>query len=229
MAILSGLLGGLHYGLKIRAPHAFVMTFLFRRDQSTRDKLKMIIRSTCQHSATLGSFAALYKSLLFVFKWVSVRMRQIAPDASRAQHGYIIQRMGQKIAFWLLEGTNKGRRLVPRPAGYPERIHHAVVAGAVGGYVVWGNNTAINNQIVLYLTSRVLSGMASLAREKGIYPFSWDSMDGKTVYPWKAAVVWGIVMGLYEAHPYVLQSSLKKSMDEIYRRGLSTETRRRKG
>ena len=47
-------------------------------------------------------------------------------------------------------------------------------------------------------------------------------MDGKTVFKWRAAVVWGIVMGLYEAYPNVLHMSLKKSMNEIYRRGLPT-------
>ena len=30
LAILKGLRNGLVYGVKIRAPHAFVMTFLFR-------------------------------------------------------------------------------------------------------------------------------------------------------------------------------------------------------
>ena len=216
IAILSGLLGGLRYGAKIRAPHSFVITFLFRRDVSTKDKLKLILRSTSEHSVNLGCFAALYKVLLFILKWVSVRLRQVTPNNS-----FISQRFGiDKFVFLLLEGTNKGSRLIPRPPGIPERAHHAALAGAFGGYLVWGKYTAINNQILFYLTSRLISGMACLARENGIQPFSWNSMESRKIYPFKAAVIWAIIMVLYEAHPDVLQSSLKKSMDEIYRRDL---------
>jgi hypothetical protein len=39
-------------------------------------------------------------------------------------------------------------------------------------------------------------------------------------YPLFAAVVWGLVMILFEEHPDVLHPSLKKSMDEIYRYSL---------
>jgi hypothetical protein len=36
-------------------------------------------------------------------------------------------------------------------------------------------------------------------------------------YPLFAAVVWGLVMILFEERPNLLHPSLKKSMDEIYR------------
>ena len=36
-------------------------------------------------------------------------------------------------------------------------------------------------------------------------------------YPVSAAVVWGLVMALFESNPKVLHKSLKQSMEEIYR------------
>jgi peroxisomal membrane protein 4 len=96
------------------------------------------------------------------------------------------------------------------------------VAGAVGGYFVWGNYSSINNQILLYISSRVCVGLFKLWTEKktdkgineiqeSITPqrFDW--------YPYMSAVVWGTVMYLFEEFPHVLQPSLKASMEEIYR------------
>lgn len=90
-AVLSGLIGGGRYGLKIRVPHAFgecarqrpggmivysfnfssmlvllrylgkVMTFLFGSHLSFRDKLKAIAKLAAEHSSNLAAFACLYK------------------------------------------------------------------------------------------------------------------------------------------------------------------------
>lgn len=40
-----------------------------------------------------------------------------------------------------------------------EENGHSFLAGLVGGYMVFGENNNINNQIVLYLFSRVLVGL----------------------------------------------------------------------
>lgn len=100
-----------------------------------------------------------------------------------------------------------------RPPGHPERSHHALVAGAIGGYVVWGRYSSVNYQIVLYLASRVLVGLGK--HLQAYLPEGTVSFDQS--YPLFAAVVWGLVMILFEEHPDVLHPSLKKSMDEIYR------------
>ena len=110
-----------------------------------------------------------------------------------------------------------GRRLMPKPPGIPENSQHATIAGAIGGYYIWGNYSSVNYQIVLYLTSRILVALATLAREKNIPPFCWKKMTKKNVFPFKAAAVWSLVMVLFEECPNVLHPSLKKSMDEIYR------------
>ncbi len=60
-AIISGLIGGGRYGFKIRLPHAAVMTLLFRKNATVEEKLKIVLKSTMEHSRNLASFAAIYK------------------------------------------------------------------------------------------------------------------------------------------------------------------------
>ncbi len=102
-----------------------------------------------------------------------------------------------------------GRRLVERSPGYPERNHHALIAGAIGGYFVWGRYSKINVQINLYLLSRVV---IALGKRHG-----WHVEESKERYALFAALIWGIVMYLFEETPDSLHPSLKMSMDEIYR------------
>ncbi len=151
--------------------------------------------------------------MLFVLKWLSFRLRSVSLENKKN----ILFKMGQSLALILVDGPNAGRRLVPRPPGLPEYPQHAAISGAIGGYFIWGKYSSINYQIVLYLTSRIIAGMVSLAREKGIPPFKWKIFNFENVYPMKAAVVWGTVMALFESYPHVLHPSLKKSMDEVYR------------
>lgn len=104
-----------------------------------------------------------------------------------------------------------------RGPGLPAQSYHAFLAGAVGGYIVWGRYSSINYQLVLYLASRVLFGCIKLASEKGLPPFSWKALAFKNTYPWAAAGIWGTVMMLFEEYPESLHPSLRRSMDEIYR------------
>ena len=105
----------------------------------------------------------------------------------------------------------------PNTPGLPEQPYHAFLAGAVGGYIVWGRYSGVNYQLILYLTSRILVGCVILASEKGIPPFSWKRLSFTNTYPWAAAGIWGTVMMLFEEYPSVLHPSLRRSMDEIYR------------
>mmetsp|Transcript_34957 Transcript_34957/g.104281 ORF Transcript_34957/g.104281 Transcript_34957/m.104281 type:complete len:106 (-) Transcript_34957:794-1111(-) len=63
LAILSALLGGGRYGLKIRLPHALVMTALFRRELSAKEKIRSIVKLTMEHARNLAAFATIYKNL----------------------------------------------------------------------------------------------------------------------------------------------------------------------
>lgn len=60
-AILAAVLGGARYGFKIRVPHALVMTVLFRRDLTSSEKLRSVIKLAMEHAGNLAMFAAIYK------------------------------------------------------------------------------------------------------------------------------------------------------------------------
>jgi peroxisomal membrane protein 4 len=99
-----------------------------------------------------------------------------------------------------------------------------MIAGLIGGYCVWGNYSSINYQIVLYLASRVFVAMVKrlmLQQKRGLSASSAAAriphfMRDRT-YSFCAAMIWGVVLFLYEDSPEVLHPSLKTSMDEIYR------------
>ncbi|KAJ1922381.1 hypothetical protein IWQ60_006572 [Tieghemiomyces parasiticus] len=95
-------------------------------------------------------------------------------------------------------------------SGNKEASHHSFLAGLVGGYVVFGENNNINNQIVMYLFSRVAIGLAKLAVEKRVVD------EPHRPFPVFAAVVWGLVMWLFRHERATLQPSLQASMQYLY-------------
>jgi hypothetical protein len=221
-AILSALMAGAKYGVKIRLPHAIVMTALFgrRKGVTVGMHLTRIGRVVADHASHLACFAATYKSLLMILKWTSRRILQkYRSSAQQSTLSWSLwKRVGMLLAKALLMlGTRlesgcidhlslpclalpclaysdtvhlldlyicfshwyyslsgiiavNGPHSVPSlsspvlgpispptPPGYPERIYHSWIAGAIGGYFVWGRHSAVNHQILLYLSSRVLS------------------------------------------------------------------------
>lgn len=211
-AILSGMLGGARYGLKIRIPHALVMSFIFRRDLSSREKLRFVYKLAIEHASTLATFAALYKTILATLKYISRHANQ-----TQEREG-IFRYIGRVIVSLVVDGPynvgGAGQRLVARPPGHPERSYHALVAGAVGGYFVFGRYSSVTYQMVLYLTSRVL--VAAAKRVQTRYA-ALSGISFEQSYPLFSAVVWGLVMLMFEDTPELLTPSLRRSMDEIYR------------
>ncbi|VDL78743.1 unnamed protein product [Nippostrongylus brasiliensis] len=165
LAALKGLRNGAVYGVRIRAPHALVMVFLFGEGTFV-EKLLTILRLTRMHATNLAKFVFSYKFL---------------------------QGLLQK-----LEG---------RPQEW-----HSFAAAMVMGYFVFGDNNAVNMQINLYLLSRIVVGMAKLAVENDVVP-----QPNFPVFPAFAAIVWGVVLWLFEHHRHVLQGSLVKSMTYLYK------------
>ncbi|CAD8196299.1 unnamed protein product (macronuclear) [Paramecium tetraurelia] len=89
---------------------------------------------------------------------------------------------------------------------------HNLISGAICGYLVFGRNkSAVNQQIVLYVMSRVIIGLASNIQRRKLLPSSWDA------FPLQAAVVWGLVMLLFEDDKGCLQNSLTSSMTFLYK------------
>ncbi|XP_026070314.1 peroxisomal membrane protein 4 [Carassius auratus] len=164
LAVVKGFRNGAVYGAKIRAPHALVMTFLFRSG-SLREKLRAIAQATYTHSRNLACFVFTYKGL---------------------------QALQQRL---------QGRPLQT----------HSFLAACVGGWLVFGENNNINSQINMYLLSRILFALSRLAVEKGLVP-----QPRKDPFPLFGALVWGIVLWLFEYHPHTLQPSLQSSMNYLY-------------
>lgn len=88
---------------------------------------------------------------------------------------------------------------------------HPFISAFIGGYYVFGTQDKINEQIVLYLLSRITVGFAKLAAEKGY--IKTPNID---IWPWFAAFVWGSVLWLFEFHRWTLQGSLQSSMVYLY-------------
>jgi len=95
------------------------------------------------------------------------------------------------------------------------RLHkeqwHSFVAAFIGGYFVFGDNNPINNQIVLYLFSRILVGLVKAGVKHG-----YIARPKIKVFPWFAALVWGTVLWLFEYERDTLQDSLRSSMTYLY-------------
>jgi len=228
-AILQAAVGGFRYGVKIRAPHALVMVCLFRRSLSAKQKLQTIMNLTFEHAGHLAQFAALYKTLLSAFKFISVHLSNHWIGCNEPIERYI----GRILMSMLVDG-----RVLPQtsyvddtvhvaPAGYPQSALQSFLAGGIGGYLVWGRYSSINSQIVMYLVSRVLLGLykrlAELRLAQAGIAVTDDSISraisasNTNSYPFVAALTWACVMALFEETPHVLQRSLRQSMDDIYR------------
>jgi len=220
--ILSALVGGGRYGLKIRLPHATIMTFLFGSKLSFHEKIKTIAKLATEHATNLAAFACVYKFMLSSLKVLSRSINQ-GNDTNTIHYG-ILRQLSKSLLSIIVNGPYYQRKrhitsmtTNPSKPGLPEQPYHAFLAGSVGGYLVWGNYSSINYQLLLYLASRIIIGCIKLAREKGVPPFSWKGLTFNKTYPWAAAGIWGTVMMLFEEYPDVLHPSLKRSMDEIYR------------
>ncbi|XP_043946208.1 peroxisomal membrane protein 4 [Protopterus annectens] len=164
LAVLKGFRNGAVYGAKIRAPHALVMTFLFKNG-SLKDKLQAIAQATYMHARNLACFVFTYKGLLALQHYLKGRNSQV----------------------------------------------HSFLAAFVGGWLVFGENNHINSQINMYLLSRILFGLSRLAVEKGYIP-----EPKRDPFPIFGALVWGIVLWLFEYHRHTLQPSLQSSMTYLY-------------
>jgi hypothetical protein len=90
---------------------------------------------------------------------------------------------------------------------------HFFIAGAVGGWFVWGSKfDTINSTVALYMFSRAIFGLCvHLHRNHALAnPF------GDKIFAAFCALSWGIGMGLFELKPSALNISLVRSQEYIY-------------
>lgn len=120
------------------------------------------------------------------------------------------------------------KHLGPTPG--KEGTHDSLVAGLVGGYMVFGRRSprsgrisSVNQQICIYVFARVVLALAKLSVKEGS-PFALPvvskgkAADAVSYYAWPvfASASWGMVMWLFRWHPEDLQPSLRSSMSYIY-------------
>jgi len=179
LAILKGARNGFVYGVKVRFPHALVMSILFGRGD-WKSRLRVIYRATRQHAFNLAKFVSIYKTLLLLQKKIN---------------------------------------------GGKERNIDTFVAGLIGGYIVFGERNAVNEQIVLYVVSRVMASF--IPRATSPYNTSPESaLASSAVKPIPpdsryftlfAALSWGAVMWLFQHRGETIQPGMFNSMKYLYR------------
>ncbi|KAJ2338863.1 hypothetical protein IWW50_006976 [Coemansia erecta] len=87
---------------------------------------------------------------------------------------------------------------------------HTFIAGFVSGYFVFGEKTSVNQQIILYLFSRIAMGLVNTAMKTTNFKAPPNS------FALFAALCWGMVMVLFRRDKSVLQDSLRSSMTYLY-------------
>ncbi|KAI9512346.1 peroxisomal membrane protein 4 [Russula earlei] len=106
--------------------------------------------------------------------------------------------------------------------GSKARPHDTFFAGLLGGYYVFGERNAINEQIVLYVCSRVVASFLPRAGS----PYGLRATAGDTVRPVPpdsryfsifAAISWGAVMWLFQHRAETIQPGMFSSMTYLYR------------
>jgi len=176
-AILKGARNGFVYGVKVRFPHAVVMSILFGKGD-WQSRLRVIYRTTRQHAFNLAKFVAIYKTLMLIQRKVN---------------------------------------------GSKQRDADTFIAGLLGGWLVFGDRSAVNEQIVLYVTSRVVASFIP----RSTSPYSTSSPSSSSAvrplppdsryFAFFAALSWGAVMWLFEHRGETIQPGMFNSMTYLYR------------
>eukprot|EP01084_Bolivina_argentea_P253654 426186_1 len=169
LSIIRGFRNGAIYGIKIRLPHAFVMTLLFSSNRSINGLSSIIFKKTKEHSLHLGKFVCLYKLLIVII-----------------------------------------RRIFNYPHNHFPIIH--ILAGAIGGGIIWGDRSAVNHQINLYVFARIFMGLIRSGVERGYF----NGKIWKLCYLLFASTIWTIVMCLFEFEEHNISRSLAASMRVLY-------------
>ncbi|CAG5133669.1 unnamed protein product [Candidula unifasciata] len=89
---------------------------------------------------------------------------------------------------------------------------HAFLSAFCAGFVIFGKYNKVNEQINLYLMSRIIYGVGKLLVQKKIIPEPQTK-----VFPWFAAFMWALTLWLFEYHQSCLQPSLVSSLTYIYK------------
>ncbi|PWN94774.1 hypothetical protein FA09DRAFT_332684 [Tilletiopsis washingtonensis] len=106
--------------------------------------------------------------------------------------------------------------LLRRTRGGKPKGGDAFLAGVVGGYAVFGERNAVNEQIVLYCVARCVSALLPRQQVASNWPSDRPIPTESKTFSVFAAVVWGSVMWLFDQRRQNLQGGLVNSMDYLY-------------
>ncbi|KAH7924010.1 peroxisomal membrane protein 4 [Leucogyrophana mollusca] len=110
--------------------------------------------------------------------------------------------------------------------GGKERTADTFIAGLLGGYFVFGDRTAVNEQIVLYVVSRVVASLiprTGAPYSRAPSPTSGGAAAVRPIPPDPryfsvfAALSWGAVMWLFKNRGEAIQPGMFNSMTYLYR------------
>ncbi|SPO29832.1 related to peroxisomal membrane protein 4 [Ustilago trichophora] len=93
---------------------------------------------------------------------------------------------------------------------------HSLVAGLIGGYVVFGERTPVNEQIVLYTSSRIIASFLPRAETPKDWPTGKPKPTDKSWFAAYATITWGVVMYLHQYRRETIQTGMVNSMDYLY-------------
>ncbi|KAI1890426.1 hypothetical protein AGOR_G00153590 [Albula goreensis] len=143
LAVIKGFRNGAVYGAKIRAPHALVMTFLFRSG-SLKDKLKAIAQATYTHSRNLAYFVFTYKGLQAVQERIQGKSLQSQSFLAACLGGWLVfgdnNHINSQINMYLLSRILFALSRLAVEKGYipqPKRDPFPLFATLVWGIVLW--------------------------------------------------------------------------------------------
>ncbi|KAG7478361.1 hypothetical protein MATL_G00079680 [Megalops atlanticus] len=143
LAVVKGFRNGAVYGAKIRAPHALVMTFLFKSG-SLRDKLKAIAQATYTHSRNLAYFVFTYKGLQALQEKIQGKSLQSHSFLAACIGGWLVfgdnNHINSQINMYLLSRILFALSRLAVEKGYiprPKRDPFPLFATLVWGIVLW--------------------------------------------------------------------------------------------
>ncbi|NXV22778.1 PXMP4 protein, partial [Uria aalge] len=143
LAVLKGFRNGAVYGAKIRAPHALVMTFLFKSG-SLREKLKSIAQATYTHSRNLAYFVFTYKGLMALQSQLQGKKIPFHSFFAACIGGWLVfgenNPINSQIIMYLLSRILFGLSRLAVEKGYipqPKQDPFPLVAALIWGTVLW--------------------------------------------------------------------------------------------
>ncbi|XP_030231055.1 peroxisomal membrane protein 4 [Gadus morhua] len=143
LAVLKGFRNGAVYGAKIRAPHALVMTFLFRNG-SLNDKMRAIAKATYTHSRNLACFVFTYKGLQALQEKLQGKSLQSHSFLAACVGGWLVfgenNNINSQINMYLLSRILFALARLAVEKGYipqPKKDPFPLFATLVWGTVLW--------------------------------------------------------------------------------------------